>query len=66
MNDTADDRKAIQAVIDQIVVYPLSEFDGKMKTKDWSELPTIPGPAAREPGEKKWVDPAKFFESSRR
>src|SRR6516164_3605692 len=36
MDDTAEDRKAIQPVLNQIMFYPLSQFDGKMKTKDWS------------------------------
>ena len=31
-----EDWKAIQSVINQIVSYPLKDFDGKMKTKDWS------------------------------
>jgi hypothetical protein len=62
MNDTDDDRNAIQAIIDQIVVYPLEEFDGKMKSVDWSELPAIPGPARKESGETKWVVPEKFFD----
>ena len=34
MDDTDEDRKAIQAMINQIVFYPLKDFDGKMKTKD--------------------------------
>lgn len=34
MNDTGEDRALIQPVIDQIVVYPLAEFDGEMKTID--------------------------------
>ena len=37
--DTAEDTKAIQPVLNQIVFYPLSQFDGKMKTKDWGKLP---------------------------
>jgi hypothetical protein len=61
-NDTAEDRAAIQAAIDQIVFYPLSEFDGTMKTTDSSEAPTIPGPAAQDKGETKWVVPEKFFD----
>ena len=61
-NDTAEDRAAIQAAIDQIVFYPLSEFDGTMKTIDWSGVPTIPGPAAKGKGETKWVVPEKFFD----
>jgi hypothetical protein len=62
MNDTDEDRKAIQPVIDQIVVYPLSDFDGEMKTIDWSELPDIPAPAQQGSGETKWVVPEKFFD----
>jgi hypothetical protein len=62
MDDTDEDRKAVQSVIDQIVFYPLSEFDGKMKTVDWSELPAIPGPQSNEGGETKWVVPEKFFD----
>ena len=39
MDDTDEDRAAIQSVVDQIVAYPLTDFDGTMKTKDWSEAP---------------------------
>ena len=61
MDDTAEDRKAIQPVINQIVFYPLDDFDGTMKTKDWSKAPAIPGPKS-EGGETKWVLPEKFFD----
>jgi hypothetical protein len=61
MDDTAEDRKAIQSVINQIVFYPLKQFDGKMKTMDWSKAPSIPGPKSTG-GETKWVVPEKFFE----
>jgi hypothetical protein len=43
MNDTPEDRKAIQPLLNQILYYPLSEFDGKMKAKDWSKLPPHQG-----------------------
>jgi len=33
MDDTPQDRKGIQSVINRIVFYPLWDFDGKMKTK---------------------------------
>jgi len=33
-DDTPEDKVAIQPLLNQIVVYPLSEFDGKIKTKD--------------------------------
>ena len=61
MDNTAEDRKAIQPIINQIVVYPLKEFDGKMKIIEWSKTPAIPGPAATG-GETKWVVPEKFFD----
>jgi hypothetical protein len=33
MDDTDADRAAIQPILNQIVVYPLSVYDGKMKSK---------------------------------
>ena len=39
-------------------MYPLSEYDGQMKTKDWSKSPHFPVPKERWPsGEHKWVKP---------
>lgn len=61
-NDTEEDRKAVQDVIDQIVVYPLSEFDGEMKTIDWSAAPTIPNPEQQGEAETRWVVPETFFD----
>jgi hypothetical protein len=60
MDDTEADHKAIQPLISQVVYYPLSEFDGKMKTKDWSKLPHFPAPKAK--GETKWVNPETYFD----
>jgi hypothetical protein len=62
MDDTDQDRAAIQPVINQILFYPLSQFDGKMKTKDWSKAPSIPAPPQQGSGETKWVVPEKFFD----
>jgi hypothetical protein len=63
MNDTPEDRAAIQPLIDQVVFYPLEAFDGKMKTIKWKEAPNIPGPTAgADAGETKWVIPEKFFD----
>ncbi|MEN4451669.1 DUF1254 domain-containing protein [Mycobacterium sp. SM3041] len=63
MDDTPEDRAAIQSVINQVNIYPLSEFDGKMKTVDWAKLPTIPAPPSDAgAGETKWVVPEKFFD----
>src|SRR6516225_5065546 len=60
MDDTAEDHKAIQQVISQIDFYPLSKFDGKMKTNDWSKLPHFPGEKSK--GETHWVKPETFFD----
>ena len=34
LDDTAADRAAVRSLVDQVVVYPLSEFDGSIKTTD--------------------------------
>ncbi|WP_297354494.1 DUF1254 domain-containing protein [Paraburkholderia sp.] len=61
MDDTPEDRVAVQAVISKVGLYPLSEYDGKMKVTDWSKLPSFgSGDASAE--EIKWVDPAKFWD----
>ena len=62
MDDTAEDRKAIQPVLSQINFYPLSQFDGKMKIKDWSKLPHFPAPKRTGKGETEWVKPETFFD----
>jgi len=62
MDDTPEDRKAIQPLLSQIIYYPLSEFDGKMKTRDWSKLPHFPAPPSNGKGETKWVNPQTFFD----
>lgn len=61
MDDTAEDRKAIQSVLQQIMMYPLSEYDGKMKRIDWSTLPKLPNEASGE-AEIKWVKPETLFD----
>jgi hypothetical protein len=62
MDDTPEDHKAVQPVLSQVNAYPLSQFDGKMKTADWSKLPHFPAPASSGKGETKWVNPDTFFE----
>jgi hypothetical protein len=64
LDDTAEDRKAIQPLISQVMAYPLSEFDGTTKTKDWSTLPVFADPAGGKQGagaETQWVKPEMFF-----
>ena len=60
-DDTPEDKKAIQPVINQVVAYPLKDFTGKMNTIEWSKVPDIPGPKSS--GEETaWVVPEKFFD----
>jgi len=60
-DDTPEDRAAIQPLLNQVMVYPLTEFDGKMKTTDWKKTPAFPAPPSTG-GETKWVIPEKFFD----
>jgi len=63
MDDTAEDKAAIQPVLSQVNFYPLSEFDGKMKIKDWSKLPQLPAPwPAGQRKELPQVHPETFFD----
>ena len=61
MDDTEEDRKAIQPLINQVVFYPLSEFDGKMKAKDWSKLPHFPAPKSSGKGETQVGEPGDLL-----
>jgi hypothetical protein len=60
-DDTPEDKKAIQSVIQWITMYPLAEFDGRMKSTDWSKIKKVPATSAGE-AETKWVFPDKFFD----
>lgn len=58
---TPDDTKAVQPFVNQVMLYPLSQSDGKTKTKDWSQLPKFPS-ASQGSEETKWVVPEKFVD----
>ena len=60
-SDERADKAAIQPLIDQIDVYPVDEFDGVMKTHDWSAIPVFPQ-ATSSDEEVQWVHPDTFFE----
>jgi hypothetical protein len=63
MDDTPEDRKAIQPLISQVDVYPLAEFDGRMKTRDWTKVRDFPAPPAQPGGgEAPKVHPETFFD----
>jgi hypothetical protein len=61
VENTPADKQALQPVINRIGVYPLSQFDGKEKVRDWNKLPRFPA-AAGGSGETRWVDPETFFD----
>jgi len=66
LNDTPEDHAAIQPLLSQIQFYPLSQFDGRTKTKDWSKMPTPEKkgvPAKYSSTQPPWVDPATFFDT---
>ena len=42
-DDTPEDKRAVQAPRDGVMMYPLEEYDGKMKTTNWTKFP-ICGP----------------------
>src|SRR5215831_10578310 len=62
MDDTTEDHDAIQPVIRQINFYPVSQFDGNMKTSDWSKLSHFPAVESSGKGETKWVNPETYFD----
>jgi hypothetical protein len=64
-NDSPEDNKAVRALIAGLDVYPLSEFTGGVKTRDWSAVSGAPDASASSggnEGETRWVDPDAFFE----
>jgi hypothetical protein len=60
-SDDPEDKKAARAATAGITLYPLSQFDGKATTRDWSTLPKFPKPASGA-AETKWVFPEKFLD----
>ena len=62
MDDTDVDRVAIQPVINQVMMYPLREFTGQLRSTDWTAAPVFPaGGETSGEQETQWVDPARFF-----
>jgi hypothetical protein len=63
MDDTSDDRAAIQPLVNQVMVYPLGEFTGELRTRDWSAAPSFPAQATTGSGEIQWVRPEAYFDT---
>jgi hypothetical protein len=61
MDDTDEDRAAIQEVLHAVRMYPLDQYDGEMKLIDWTTLPKLPAPPQGE-DETRWVFPEKFVD----
>jgi hypothetical protein len=62
MDGTRGRHAAVQPLLSKVDFYPLSRFDGKMKTKDWSKLPHFLGLESNGNGETMWVNPETFFD----
>lgn len=62
MNSDAADKEAVRTIINKLNVYPLSDFDGTVKVKDWTKTPAFPDPNKSQGGkEVSFVMPEKFF-----
>src|ERR1700754_2437751 len=62
MDDTPEDKRAIQDALTQVMIYPLSEFDGSMKRYDWSKIPKVASTTPSGESETRWVFPDKIFD----
>lgn len=58
-DDTPQDKRAVRSLLPGIMMYPLAEYDGRMKSTDWANLPKAPPPPTSE-HETQWVVPEKF------
>jgi hypothetical protein len=60
-DDTPDDKQAIQSVLPYVLFYPLADYDGTLKSKDWHALPSLPATSGGD-GETRWVVPERFVD----
>ena len=63
MDDTSEDRQAIQPLLRQIMMYPLAEYDGKVKSIDWSTIAKLPNAATGADGNRYGFLPQSFFDT---
>jgi hypothetical protein len=63
LDDTDADRAAVRPLVDQIGVYPLSQFAGTAKSFDWVNAPTYPSAGSGGDAEIRWVFPDKFADT---
>lgn len=60
-DDSPEDNKAVQSVSQQVMMYPLTDYDGKMKSRDWTKLRHILSTTGGE-DEVRLVAPERFFD----
>jgi hypothetical protein len=61
-DDTPEDKRAVQSPLQQVLMYPLADYDGTLKTKDWSHIKKVPPKEASGEAETQWVFPDRFFD----
>ncbi|QKV51445.1 DUF1254 domain-containing protein [Comamonas antarctica] len=61
LDDTLQDRAAIQEPLQQVMMYPLDQFDGTLKRTDWSALKKLPAQDGGD-AETPWVAPGTFLD----
>jgi len=60
---TRQDNRTVQDLLGRIDMYPVDQYDGREKRRDWSRLPSVkPRTADGGSGETKWVFPNTFFD----
>ncbi|MDM0070444.1 DUF1254 domain-containing protein [Variovorax sp. J31P207] len=60
-DDSVPDLKTVQRLINQLGLYPVAQFDGRMKTTDWRQVPVVPAAAGGGDAETRWVAPETFL-----
>ena len=60
-DDSPEDNKAVQGVTRETMMYPLADYDGKMKSRDWTKLRHVLSTTGGE-DEVKLVVPERFFD----
>jgi hypothetical protein len=62
MSSDPADKAAVRETINKLNVYPLADYDGNVKTQDWTKIPSFPDPHKSTGGkEVSFVNPEKFF-----
>lgn len=61
VDGSAESLAQAQAILPQVVVYPLDRFNGKLKTQDWGKKKWYPNIGSSSREQSKWVKPETFF-----